>query len=567
DLEARKTEEENAQLRSTLAQLKSKPPKATQFSTSDDEMTENPESDDNSPVSRSQVSPTKIRVPDESRMLEVTAQPSLGSRPYTSHIAKRDREHSQREATGVNLLMSLKLPGQVYDEGNFFPKEDSSDSEDHDLPPWDAELTKRPKRAVAVMDMKERMRQMFKSGQVKASVYYKDEGWCSRIAGHQNFETVVYGFIVANVIWLGIDAIVNQEDLLINAEAYVIAIENVFCIFFLSELMVRLGAYTSLIHAVKDPWIIVDSLLVLGMVLETWIFYMILQFAEVDFSLIDQSSLRLLRVLRVSRVARIVRILRALPELLILVKALGVATRSVFFTFCLLLLVIYLFALACTTIGKDTTSGDAFFKTLGQSMFTLFFNGLFGFDLPSIATVIFADNTMLAIVFCLYLVCAPLTMMNLLVAVLVEVVGVLAIAEQEMVQTQYEWDQMRIALSELGEDDNITIDQFKKLLDKREALMGMRALGIDVIAMLETPQLIFGETPSLTFAEFTEIILALRDSNTATVRDINTLAKRIISEIQGTVGQLNSKIKEKSNSKERGGIVKMGQKSERRIGR
>ena len=43
-------------------------------------------------------------------------------------------------------MMALKLPGQVYDEGNFFPKEDSTDSEDHDLPPWDAELTKRPKR-------------------------------------------------------------------------------------------------------------------------------------------------------------------------------------------------------------------------------------------------------------------------------------------------------------------------------------------------------------------------------------------------------------------------------------
>ena len=43
-------------------------------------------------------------------------------------------------------MMALKLPGQVYDEGNFFPKDESSDSEDHDLPPWDAELTKRPKR-------------------------------------------------------------------------------------------------------------------------------------------------------------------------------------------------------------------------------------------------------------------------------------------------------------------------------------------------------------------------------------------------------------------------------------
>ena len=34
---------------------------------------------------------------------------------------------------------------------------------------------------------------------------------------------MVYGFIVANVIWLGIDAVVNTEDLLVNAPAYVIA--------------------------------------------------------------------------------------------------------------------------------------------------------------------------------------------------------------------------------------------------------------------------------------------------------------------------------------------------------
>ena len=54
-------------------------------------------------------------------------------------------------------------------------------------------------------------------------------------------------------------------------------------------------------------------------------------------------------------------------------------------------------------------------------------------------------------------------------------------------------------------------------IPRREALIAMRALGIDVIAMLETPQLIFGETPSLSFADFTETILALRDTNTATV--------------------------------------------------
>ena len=40
------------------------------------------------------------------------------------------------QIAGVNLLMALKLPGQVYDEGNFFPKEE----------PWDATFGLDPKR-------------------------------------------------------------------------------------------------------------------------------------------------------------------------------------------------------------------------------------------------------------------------------------------------------------------------------------------------------------------------------------------------------------------------------------
>ena len=39
-------------------------------------------------------------------------------------------------------------------------------------------------------------------------VIFRCHGWRS------SQETVVYGFIIANVIWLGIDAVVNQEDAL-----------------------------------------------------------------------------------------------------------------------------------------------------------------------------------------------------------------------------------------------------------------------------------------------------------------------------------------------------------------
>ncbi|OLP95090.1 hypothetical protein AK812_SmicGene22832 [Symbiodinium microadriaticum] len=122
--------------------------------------------------------------------------------------------------------------------------------------------------------------------------------------------------------------------------------------------------------------------------------------------------------------------------------------------------------------------------------------------------------------------------MNLLVAVLVEVVGVLATAEQEMVNNKYEMDQMQMALKELDEngDEFITLEEFGKLMDKRNALLAMRELGVDILAIVEAPELIFGQTK---------------------VRDINQLAKRMIAELRGTVGQLNSKIKEKTGSKDK----------------
>ena len=45
---------------------------------------------------------------------------------------------------------------------------------------------------------------------------------------------------------------------------------------------------------------------------------------------------RLVRLLRLTRMARMARLLRAMPELLVLIKGMVVAMRSVFFTLCLL---------------------------------------------------------------------------------------------------------------------------------------------------------------------------------------------------------------------------------------
>merc|ERR1719359_2636482 len=113
------------------------------------------------------------------------------------------------------------------------------------------------------------------------------------------------------------------------------------------------------------------------MVMETWILNIVffLLGESGRGGLADASILRLVRLLRLTRMARMVRLLRAMPELMILVKGISVATRSVFFTLILLLIFIYIFGIAFTQLAKDTPLEEEYFTSVGVSMSTLLLRG------------------------------------------------------------------------------------------------------------------------------------------------------------------------------------------------
>ncbi len=70
-------------------------------------------------------------------------------------------------------------------------------------------------------------------------------------------------------------------------------------------------------------------------------------------------------------------IFRALPELMIMLKALIAALRSMMVTFTLLFLVIYLFGLIFTQAMMGTPAGERYFATVPDSMLSLTFYGVF----------------------------------------------------------------------------------------------------------------------------------------------------------------------------------------------
>merc|ERR1719262_2019509 len=92
------------------------------------------------------------------------------------------------------------------------------------------------------------------------------------------------------------------------------------------------------------------------MVLETWLMTLVVLFflGDTNGSGGNASLLRVARLLRLTRMARMARLLRAMPELLILIKGMVAALRSVFFTLGLLFVMLYIFGIAFVQICDDS---------------------------------------------------------------------------------------------------------------------------------------------------------------------------------------------------------------------
>merc|ERR1719408_40524 len=109
------------------------------------------------------------------------------------------------------------------------------------------------------------------------------------------------------------------------------------------------------------------------MILETWIITAIVAISETEGNnaLGDLSMLRMARMVKLFRMARMARILRMVPELVVLIKTIGVASRSVFFFFIFWLIIIYVFSVLFRQVTKGTDVGDLYFSTVPNAMNTL----------------------------------------------------------------------------------------------------------------------------------------------------------------------------------------------------
>jgi CYTH domain-containing protein len=362
-----------------------------------------------------------------------------------------------------------------------------------------------------------------------------------------------------NAIWIAIELDYNDQPALLDAHWAFQLGEHLFCAYFSGEIIIRFFAFAQKLDAWRDMPFAFDAFLAFMMFLETWVLNLMLVLQRQggdsrDFVLSgDASILRIVRLLKLMRMTRVMRLLRAVPELMILVKGLRSALRSVIFTLTLLLIFIYIFSLVITQIAEGSEMKETHFPSMLPTMVFLFLQGVLP-DLVDLCYRIGEANLVLGIFFVFFILVCALIMLNMLIGILCEVVSATSAVEREQLTIQFvssrifEMMEKKGLLANFmaengqviskGDRKNLTMKEakmsrveYEALLLNHDAAKMVEEVGVDVVGLVYFTDFLFKGKETISLGEFTRMLLSLRGSNQASVKDIVDLRKYVVNEL------------------------------------
>jgi len=390
--------------------------------------------------------------------------------------------------------------------------------------------------------MKERVRMQLLRPQYDVLELYHEHGVFQQSARHKLFEAVTLVVIGLNALWIAIDTDWNDANVLVEAHPVFQVAEHFFCAYFSCELFVRYMAFSRKRDALMDAWFVFDSILVVFMILETWVMTAIILASGGSSNPLGEAAiLKLLRLLRLSRMARMARLMRAIPDVMILMKGMMQATRSVGFVAILLLVIMYVFGIVFRQLAKGTEMGAVHFPSVPHAMYTLWIAGTLMDDIGATANDISNESHICWAVFFAFVGISAITVMNMLIGVICEVISHVAAEEKEIMTVAFVKERMQKIMSKLDttNDGLISKAEFVKILDSTEAICMLTDVDVDVVGLVDLADFIFNDESSdtekkLDFEDFMDLVLQIRGTNPATVRDMFDLRKYVVSQNERT---------------------------------
>mmetsp|Transcript_107084 Transcript_107084/g.302720 ORF Transcript_107084/g.302720 Transcript_107084/m.302720 type:complete len:593 (-) Transcript_107084:186-1964(-) len=385
--------------------------------------------------------------------------------------------------------------------------------------------------------MKERVRDTISKPEYNVAGFYHDTGFCQSVARSPWFESLSLAVIAVNAVWAWVDVDYNHAAFLSEAHPVFQVAEHLFCAFFSVEWAIRFTAFRKKRDCLRDAWFVFDSVLAFAFAFDTWVITLgaAVIGAKPKGVMGNASILRLFRLMRLNRLGRLVRILKAMPEMLIVVRGIGVAVRSVFFTLVLLTVIIYVFGIGFRSISAGTWLEEAYFPSVPEAMLSLLLGGILA-EYEDTVREIGSASVVVGLVFGFFMFVATITLMNFLIGVLVEAVRSVSATEKEQMTVKYVRANLLDFLNTSGIDEDknqmLSRKEFETMLLNPKTAFTLVNMGVDVVGLVEFSDVLFQDGNELPFTDFIRLVLQLRGANPTTVKDLVDLRKFFMQEMK-----------------------------------
>lgn len=412
------------------------------------------------------------------------------------------------------------------------------------------------RRTVGLNDaeaMKAKARANLMRPQYDVMDHYHTDGFAQAIARSPYFDNLTVGLVCLNAVWIAIDTDMNKALIITKADPVFMIVDNLFCFYFSFELCIRFAAFFNKLDAFKDTWFVFDFTIVLNMILETWLIPLVMMViaTEDGTAELDLSMLRVVRMVKLLRLSRVSRVVRRIPELVIIVKAIGFAARSVIIFFLLWLVIIYIFAIVMRQITEGSEVGERWFSSVPESMNTLLLNGILADYAPFVNDLgngSQGGSAVYWIAILIFVLLSAITIMYMLVGVLVEVVGVIATTEKEGIVVAYVAGQMRDKLETMGHGTEMSFTKYElqNLLIEPDVCELLTSVNVDVVVLIDMLDMVYEDIEraggSMTFERMVDLLLNGRGANQATVRDTKEILRIMKQMMRTSTEDLHKKL-------------------------
>lgn len=337
------------------------------------------------------------------------------------------------------------------------------------------------------------------------------------------FNVFMSSVIAVHAVYLGVETDFADQG---KSEGAWFYIELGFTLIYCVELLLKLCAES--VRFFYDRWNVFDCFLVMMSCLDT---FLLEHITQDDGHTRHVDVMSVLRILRLLRITRIIRLLRFFKTLWLLITGVLDAMGTLVWAWVLITIIIFVFAVFMTRVlGIPHASSNQEvreqFGRVENSMFT-FFQVMTLEGWPSIARSAMKFEPWIWVVFIVFLLTTTFSIMNVIVAVIVE--GTLSSAQDRQSETtkktQAEEEKTASRIAEIfsatdqNGDNEITRDEFLSSIKSEEVMRFLTEVGIDMRQAENLFDILdYDDSGSLDVEEFSKGILKARGE--AQARDV-----------------------------------------------